>query len=196
MAAGPDVRVVRPRARSLLSRWRRDDSGATAVEFAIIALPFMMLMFGIMTVCLYFFTNFSLENAAWAAARSVRTGQMQQGTGAYTGAMTLEDRKTAFKAALCSKAPTFLNCAGKVVVIVQSNASFGGITKPTCAVNGTLINQSAAAFDTGGASSVVLVTVCYPWEFANQLPFLKFGTLNNGAALMQASVTFRTEPYQ
>ena len=70
---------------SLLSRWRRDNSGATAVEFAIIALPFMLLMFGIMTVCLYFFTNFSLENAAWAAARSVRTGQMQQGTGAYTG---------------------------------------------------------------------------------------------------------------
>ncbi len=194
MAAGEENRAGRPWA--LPRRWRRDDSGATAVEFAIVALPFMMLMFGIMTVCLYFFTNFSLENAAWAAARAVRTGQLQQGKGAYSGVMTLEDRKNAFKAALCSKAPSFLHCSSRVVVIVQSNTSFGGIVEPQCAVNGTLINQSAAAFDTGGASSVVLITVCYPWEFANQLPFLKFGTLNNGAALMQASVTFRTEPYQ
>jgi len=196
MAAELEDRAGRSRTRSLLRRWRRDDSGATAIEFAIVATPFLMLLFGIMTVCLYFFTNFSLENAAWAAARSIRTGQLQQGTGAYTGVVTLEDRKIAFKAALCSKAPSFLQCGNKVVIIAQSNTSFGGIIEPQCASNGTMINQSAAAFETGSASSVVLITVCYPWEFANKLPFIKFGNLNNGAALMQASVAFRTEPYQ
>jgi hypothetical protein len=154
-----------------------------------------MLLFGLLTVCLFYFTNFTLENAAWQAARAIRTGQLQQGTGTYSGTVTLEDRKKAFKAALCSKAPTFLNCAGKAVVIVQANTSFGGITKPACSTNGNLINQSAANFDTGSASSVVLITVCYPWEFGNKLPFFKFGNLVNGARLMQASVAFRTEPY-
>jgi Flp pilus assembly protein TadG len=195
MAAGLVDRWLPARALSLAQRWRRDEGGATAVEFAIVALPFMLLLFGIMTVCLYFFTNFSLENAAWQAARAVRTGQMQQSQGTYAGTVTLEDRKTAFRAALCAKAPTFLSCASKVVVIVQSNAGFGGIVKPACASNGTLINQTAAGFDTGAASSVVLITVCYPWSFANKLPFLKFGNLNDGSMLMQASVAFRTEPY-
>jgi Flp pilus assembly protein TadG len=195
MAAGLVNRGLPARALSLARRWRSDDSGATAVEFGIVALPFVLLLFGVMTVCLYFFTNFSLENAAWQAARAVRTGQLQQSQGAYTGKVTLEDRKTAFRAALCAKAPTFLSCSSKVVVIVQSNNGFGGIVKPKCATNGVLLNQAAAGFDTGGSSSVVLITVCYPWQFANKLPFLKFGNLTDGSMLMQASVAFRTEPY-
>lgn len=195
MAAAVQDRMERVRAWRVIRRWRGDESGTTAIEFAIVALPFVMLLFGLMTVCLFYFTNFTLENAAWQAARAIRTGQLQQGTGSYSGVVTLEDRKNAFKAALCSKAPTFLNCSGKAVVIVQANTSFGGITKPNCSVNGSMINQSAAGFDTGSASSVVLITVCYPWEFGNKLPFFKLGNLVNGARLMQASVAFRTEPY-
>jgi hypothetical protein len=78
---------------------------------------------------------------------------------------------------------------------VQSNASFGGIVEPRCATNGVMVDQTAATFDTGNASSVVLVTVCYPWEFGGKLPFVKIGNLTNGAVLLQASVAFRTEPY-
>lgn len=185
----------RAHALQLLRRWRKDQSGETAIEFAMVAMPFLLLLFGIMSVCLYFFTNFTIENATWQAARAIRTGQVQQSQGAYAGAVTLEDRKKAFKKALCDKAPTFLDCSNKAVVIVQSNTSFGGIVEPKCATNGTLINEASTGFDTGGASSVVLVTVCYPWTFGGKLPFIKLGTLNDGSLLMQASVAFRTEPY-
>ena len=41
----------------------------------------------------------------------------------------------------------------------------------------------------------MLVTVCYPWEFGGKLPFFKIGNLSDGSLLMQASVAFRTEPY-
>ena len=119
---------------------------------------------------------------------------MQQSKGAYAGAATTQERKNAFKQALCAKAPTFLDC-DKAVVLVQSNASFGGIVEPKCASNGVVIDQSAATFDTGGASSVALVTVCYPWDFGGKMPFIKLGNLQSGALLLQASVAFRTEPY-
>ena len=185
---------TRAPVRSLLRRWRSDDSGMTAVEFGLVAMPFMMLLFGIISVCLYFFTNFTLENAVWHTARALRTGQVQQGKGVYSTATTTETKKAAFKAALCALAPHFLNC-NKVVVIVQSSASFGGITEPKCATNGVMVDQTAATFDTGTASSVILVTVCYPWDFGGKLPFVKIGNLNNGAVLLQASVAFRTEPY-
>ena len=79
--------------------------GFTAVEFAIVAMPFLLLLFGIISVCLYFFTNFTIENASWQAARAIRTGQLQQAQGAYAGMTTNEDRTKAFKKALCDKAP-------------------------------------------------------------------------------------------
>jgi Flp pilus assembly protein TadG len=186
---------MRPRTWPRLRRWRADDSGTTAVELALVALPFVMLVFGIMTICVYFFTNFSLENAAWQAARAIRTGQLQQGQGSYAGATTSAQQKAAFVTALCSRVPTFLQCASKIVTIVQSNTSFAGISKPSCATNGTMITQTAAAFDAGSSNSVVLITVCYPWSFANKLPFIKLGNLSDGSMLMQASVSIRTEPY-
>jgi Flp pilus assembly protein TadG len=184
------------RALALTRRWRRDESGVTAIEFAMVALPFVMLLFGIMSVCLYYFANFTIENAVWQAGRAIRTGQVQQSTGAYAGAVTNADRKAAFKKAMCDRAPTFFDCQAKAVVIVQNNANFSGISEPSCTNNGSIINESNAAFNTGGAGAVVLVTVCYPWDFGGKLPFFKMGNLNNGAMLMQASVAFRTEPYQ
>jgi Flp pilus assembly protein TadG len=158
-------------------------------------MPFILLLVGLMSVCLYFFTNFTMENAVWNAARAIRTGQMQQSTGSYAGITTNEDRKKAFKDAMCAKAPTFLDCSNRAVVLVQSSTTFQGISEPTCASNGTIVNQSAAAFDPGSASSVVLVTVCYPWKFGGKLPLFNVGNLNDGSLLMQASAAFRTEPY-
>ena len=135
-------RLWRTPLAALLRRWRREESGATAIEFGIIALPFVLLLFGLVSVCLYYFANFSIENATWQAARAVRTGQLQQSTGAYSGAVTNADRKKAFKKAFCDKALLFLDCNTKAVVIVQSNAGFGSIAQPNCATNGVVIDQT------------------------------------------------------
>jgi Flp pilus assembly protein TadG len=176
-------------------RWRREESGTTATEFALIATPFVFLLFGIVSVCLYYFADFSMENATWQAARAVRTGQVQQSQGSYSAALTNADRQKALKAAFCAKAFLFTDCTTKAVVIVQSNTGFGGITQPSCTSNGVVISDAAAAFNTGAASSVVLVTICYPWDFGGKLPLFKMSNLANGALLMQASAAFRTEPY-
>ncbi len=108
---------------------------------------------------------------------------------------TDEDRKKAFKAALCAKAPSYIDC-NKAIVMVQSNSGgFGSISQPICASDGAMIDQSKADFNPGGASSVVLATVCYPWSFGGKLPFLGTSNIDDGSLLIQASVTFRTEPY-
>jgi Flp pilus assembly protein TadG len=179
-----------------LANWRSDRSGSAAIEFAIVALPFLMLIFGTLSVCIYYFTTFTVENAVWQASRAIRTGQFQQGQGAYAGYATNEDRKRAFKEALCNKAPAFLDC-NKAVVLVQSNSGgFGSIAPPACANNKSLINQDDAQFDPGSADSVVMITVCYPWSFGTKLPFLPLSaTLSDGSLLIQASVAFRSEPY-
>jgi Flp pilus assembly protein TadG len=134
------MRRTHVRAYERLRAWRRNESGFTAVEFAMVAMPFLMLVFGILSVSLYFFTNFTMENAVWQASRVIRTGQFQLGAGGYTG-LSMDDRKKAFKAALCAKAPQFIDC-NKAIILVQSNSGgFGSITQPTCATDGAMIEE-------------------------------------------------------
>lgn len=168
-------------------RWLRDVEGATAIEFGMVAMPFAMMLMGTIAVGLFFFTTFTLENAVEQAARLIRTGQAQQ------SGMTAAQ----FKDKVCNHAPTFVDCDGKMRVNVQSYAGFGDIVTPSCVDSGgNLIPPTSTTFNAGAASEVVLVTVCYEWELAGKLPFVRLGTLANGSALIQASTTFRTEPYQ
>ena len=74
-------------------RLRQNEDGATAVEFALVSIPFLMLLFGIMSVCLYFFTTLYIENAVWNASRDLRTGAFENSTGAYAGTTTDAQRR-------------------------------------------------------------------------------------------------------
>jgi Flp pilus assembly protein TadG len=166
--------------------WFGDQSGFTAVEFAMVALPFLMLLFGIIAIGLFFFTTFSLENAVEGAARLIRTGQAQE------NGMTADQ----FKQEVCNRAPSFVDCTGKMRVNVQNFTDFGNIVTPSCVDSGgNLLPPNGTNYSLGGSGEVVLVTVCYEWELAAKIPFLSVGNMPNGSALIQASTTFRTEPY-
>jgi hypothetical protein len=103
---------VAGRIGALLRRWAHSQAGVTAVEFGIISVVFIPLLVGVMSISLYFFTSYSMTNAMLEASRGVRTGQFQQGTGAYSGAQTTQDRENVFRNALCAKLPPYLSPAG------------------------------------------------------------------------------------
>jgi Flp pilus assembly protein TadG len=175
------------RLRRVLASWRADGSGATAIEFAIVAMPFLMLLYGIIGVALYFFTTFALENALEQAARLLRTGQAQQ------AGMT----DAQFKAKVCELVPGYVDCETKILVNVRSYAQpdlTPTITQGECLNNGALAN--ATTYSPGTASQVVLVSLCYEWEFAKIVPFINLGNMNGGSRLIQAATVFRTEPYE
>ena len=182
---------VRPFGRcrvvQLTRRFQQDSSGTTAIEFAMVGLPFFMLLFGILGIGLYFFTTFSLENAVERASRLIRVGLVQQ------SGMTAAE----FKQEVCKHLPPFVDCGDKMRVNVQNYSDFGGIVAPACTDSeGNLIPPGGTSYNTGASSEVVLVTVCYEWNLAGAIPFLKLGDMPNGAALIQASATFLTEPYE
>ena len=187
MTAQPKVSDRAPRqTRNFLSRFRRNEDGTTAIELALVAVPFLGLIFGIMAAGLYFFVTFSMENAVERAARLIRTGQAQ------TDAMTTAQ----FKQEVCSRAPAFVDCDDKVRVNVTVFTSFANVNPPSCTnTSGALIPEPTEEPVPGQAGEVVLVTVCYEWELAGKMPFLKVGKMANGSALIRASTTFRTEPF-
>ena len=54
--------------------------------------------------------------------------------------------------------------------------------------------NSTQAFTPGTQNAVVLVWLCYEWDMA-KFPWINFGNMANGSMLIQATTTFRTEPY-
>lgn len=171
----------------LIARLKTSTDGTTAIEFALVSGPFLMLLFGIIAVGMFFFTTFNLENAVEQASRVIRTGQFQQAS------MTGDQ----FKSEICKYTSPHIDCAAKVYVNVMHFTNSSDITAdklPSCLkVDGTLNN--AASYSPGVQSEIALVWLCYEWDHA-KFPWFNLGNMANGSRLIQASTTFRTEPYQ
>ena len=174
------------RVKGRLLAFRDDESGFTAVEFALIALPFLMLIMGVIQIALFYFTTFSLESAVERAAREIRTGQAQS--------QAID--QAAFKQKVCEYMPGFANCDAHVRVDVRSFSSFGGIqgnTPPGLDGGGNL--GSNFTYSPGSGGDVVLVTAFYEWEMTKMIPFIDLGDMANGSKLIQAATAFRNEPF-
>ena len=74
----PLVQPRRLRASRRSRRWRRDERGSAAVEFAVIAPIFFFLMFVIAETALVFIAEQVMDNAVFETARLIRTGQVQE----------------------------------------------------------------------------------------------------------------------
>jgi Flp pilus assembly protein TadG len=82
-------------------RMLRERGGATTVEFAMVAAPFLAMVFAIMETAIVFFAGQALETAA-AGSALIMTGQAQ--TKGYDQAK--------FKEAVCGKIYGLFNCSG------------------------------------------------------------------------------------
>lgn len=71
---------------SLVSRWRRNQAGATAVEFALVAPLFIALLFGILQGGLLLWTQLALQQATERAARCASTNTSLCGSPSQTQA--------------------------------------------------------------------------------------------------------------
>lgn len=168
----------------------KGDDGFTAVEFAMVSVPFLMMIFGILGLCLYFFTVFSMEQAVLLASREVRTGAMQNGTGNYAGMNTAALMQDKFRSEICKRAPSYIktNCNAKVRVMIQSSTGFQNMVEPNCKSNsGNMVTdaEASAHFTPGGTSSVVFATACVSYTMWNIIPFFKSNTaFTDGASLI------------
>lgn len=172
------------RKRPLLRRLRKDRSGASALEFGIIAAPFFALLLALIEVSLVFFASFTLENAVDQAARLIRTGQAQQ----------QGFSQDQFKQAVCEKVYAMIDCANGLKVEVQKFDNFSGISLgDPLDSSGNLKNSFG--YDPGNGGDVVIVRVFYDWSLIADFPGVGLGNLPNGGRLLVAAATFRNEPF-
>jgi Flp pilus assembly protein TadG len=163
----------------------RNSSGATALEFAMVAGPFLLLLFGILGVGLVFLANMTLENAVAQGARLIRTGEAQsQGFDAAK-----------FKTEVCKYLTAPLSCGG-LKLDVSSGPTFAGsdLTNPLDS-SGNLKSEFNYAPGVGG--QVVRVQAFYEWDRLATLPqALRLSNMQNGNLLLKATQAFRNEPFK
>jgi Flp pilus assembly protein TadG len=163
----------------------RHQDGAAAVEFALVALPFLALTFAILETALVFFAGQTLEAAAADSARLIMTGQAQ----------TANFSQADFKTQVCnSLAGGLLDCTSGVYVDVKTYANFSAVNTASPIVNGQFDNTKMT-YTPGTQGSIVVVTLYYQWPIYVSLLGSNLSNLNSGSRLLVATSVFRNEPY-
>lgn len=166
-----------------LRRFRVDDDGATAVEFALVALPFFALLYAILVTGLVFLAEELLQTATTDSARLIMTGQAQ----------SQKMSASQFQKYVCSQVSALFTCSG-IYVNVQKFSSFGNISMLNPLQNGNF-NSGAMNYNLGGPGDIILVQVFYQWPETVGPMGYNLTNMNGNYRLLQATAVFRNEPY-
>ncbi len=173
----------------------KDKSGATAVEFALVGVPFLTLMFGIINTGMYFYAVNCVDRGVEDTARYLRTGEAQKGT---VASLTTVGQ---FRDMVCSKATNYITC-NNLQIRVQSAQSWNNINAISCPTAGNLAagaitsNDNTPITAVGTQGTVVLIVACYKWDLGKYLPFVHWDRqFSDGSALIQSSTALKIEPY-
>jgi Flp pilus assembly protein TadG len=160
-----------------------DERGASAVEFAMVALPFILLVFVALQTALIFFFDQALQTATQQSARMVMTGQ------------TASLDQNGYHAVVCAHLPSMFNC-NNLWVDVQSAGTFSALnTTPIVPTYDSKTGKvtNTWQFNQGAPTDVVILRVMYDWPVVGGS--WGYADQANGTHLMMATAVFKNEPY-
>lgn len=181
-------------------RFAASRSGATAVEFGLVALPFLALAGASLETGITYFGQGILQQAVTDAGRQIYTGQFQTANAGVTDKATLINN---FRTAMCFPGGrpriTTFSCANVRISITKA-ASFGAaspaqptVTDPSTGTsdwNPTFSNYACArASDVMVVQAAVDVPVFFP------LLGSAYAALPGRRRLLQAATVFQVEPF-
>ena len=172
----------------IINRFKGSEEGSAAIEFGMVALPFLMLIFAILETAVGFFAAQVFESGVDVVGRRIRTGQVRStGASAVTASQVRDE--------ICSKTLGMFTCSG-IKLNVKSYPTFPGtpLTTPTTA--GGDLDDSAFTFDSGSSGSIVVVRAYYEWPiFLDYLWQNVSSGMSNGKRLLVATTAFQNEPF-
>ena len=193
-------RAAKRRAHAL----RRDEDGATAIEFAVVALVFFSLIFAILELAIIFFINAVLSHTVVDAGRDIRLGRFANCGGAAE-----------FKALVCSRMKNLMNCEANLRVDVATASGFRTIIMPPRQgspedPNDPLVVDDGTFMPGIAETPGIPVNIRATFYYKNVLPTRASGVGTTGAGdrvyttlepsprgyhVIQATTAFRSEPF-
>lgn len=171
------------RIRKRLIGLGRDRKGAVAVEFALVVLPFFIMLTAMVEISYVSFKAAVMEGAAREAARQVRTGVVQNAA----------DAATRFESEFCPNLLGLFACAD-FYYDVRNFADFSAIVLPDPVYGADGVPQGLQ-FSPGASNAIVTVRVIHVHSFLTPLVGSLMGGASSSLPLI-ATVVFRTEPYE
>ncbi len=172
------------RTMRLWRRFGRNEKGATAIEFSLVAIPFFGLMFAILEIGIAFFAQQTLDTALQMSARLIRTGIAQEQS--YDS--------TTFKTSICNRIGIMFDC-GKLKIDVRPIGTFDSSNPPPpLDEDGNLTDQDFI-YTPGKGGDIVLVRAFYEWPSTMKLVYFSLANTGNGTYLMAATAAFKNEPF-
>ncbi len=163
-----------------------DNSGAAAVEFAIVAVPFLALLVAIFQTGIVFLASRVLDEVVTQASRYILTGQAQ----------TSDMSQSEFAANVCNNTFAMFSCAN-LMINVQNYASFAGanISTPTLTFDAQGNVSNAWTWAPGNPGDIVVVQLMYQWPIVLGPLGFNLANLANGNRLLVSTAVFKNEPY-
>jgi Flp pilus assembly protein TadG len=163
----------------------RDEAGSTAIEFALIAPIFLLLLMAIMQMALVLFAGQHLENATATLGRLVRTGQAQ--------GMSLT--QATFRDAFCEEMEPLLTCeSDRLYIDVQTLSNFS-VVPLNLPVNDDGEFEGEGSFQPGDAGQIVVVRAFYRYPVLIPMIGEKLSNIGDGMRLLSSASVFRNEPF-
>lgn len=196
---------------SVLTRLRRilrSKDGATAIEFALLAVPYFIIIFAIIETFVAFAAEQLVANATDTLSRKLRTGQITYNLG-RTG--TTDMTETQFRQAFCNEIAIMIRCSAteaatpaQLYLDVETYSSFAAIPTTIPRVSTAAyadINPAAFTFAPGGPSSINMVRAFYRWKIMTDIvrPYISTIRPADGSMptdfLIIATTAFQSEKY-
>lgn len=171
--------------QGLTRRLMREPSGATAVEFGLIAVPFFFLMMAIIETAMVFWAGQLLESGVSQSGRLIRTGQVQS--------QGMDEQ--GFRTVLCGELGVMFDCDGRLAIDVQRVERFddADLTRPPVDADGNF--NGTFGFDPGTGGQTVIVRAFYRWPILFNFLGLDAGDIGGRQRLLMATTAFRNEPF-
>ncbi|SOC83561.1 Flp pilus assembly protein TadG [Ensifer adhaerens] len=191
-----------------LRRLFKSSEGATAIEFAILAIPFMMIVFATFETFIAFTGEQLVSNAVDTMARKIRTGQITFGLG-----RTTDRDRTQFRQDFCNQISIMITCSqteaatpNKLWIDLQQVTNFSDIPvnvplKATNGGKGRDLDTSQLKYTPGGAGKINMFRAYYRWPITTDLvrPYISNlqpeGASKGSEFLIVATSAFQNENY-
>lgn len=195
MSTAPRANRQAERQPGLLSRFLRNRSGATAIEFSVLAIPFAALTFAILESCISFAGQQVLSNATDDVARQFRTGQLRKDP------LLTED---VLRRMICDRIEIIVTtgCPG-LEVDLRTYTSFADaaatgfkiVNKQIVLTKNGQLDPENYKVDPGAAQSINMLRVFYAWPVITDFMRAAMSNLEGGKTLHFAATTWQNEPF-
>ncbi len=196
-----------PRLTALMhpvKRIRKSESGSTALEFGVLAIPFFMIIVATVETLVAFAGEQILVNAVDKMSRQLRTGEITFNMGRTTDLTEAE-----FRELFCNEINIVLSCSNtissdqKLFIDLKNVVNYSDIDVGIPKVNSAdyaELDTSGFEYSPGGSGSINVLRVYYKWDVTVDLirPYItniRPGAEGSEYYLMVSTMAFRNEGY-